>query len=199
MENGSLHHFLENTPSDQIHHRDLAWGIINGLCYMHDHRVTHGDLKGYNILIDAHQTAYIADFGLAQVAGVPKSFTWPTIPSDEKSPDRWLAPELLTTGTRSEEGDIYAYGCVCYEIYAKCVPFHDLEDNAIYHTVVDKDERPLRPTGVTDEMWGLITRCWSTEPQSRPTAREIRDELDGMKQREKQRRKQRWAEEQDDV
>ena len=78
-------------------------------------KVVHSDLKGVNILITDTLRACIGDFGLSRVA----SDTWSlglTITTRPPGTGRWLAPELLAGGVASKESDVYALGCVYFEV-----------------------------------------------------------------------------------
>ncbi|KAL0066402.1 hypothetical protein AAF712_006444 [Marasmius tenuissimus] len=103
MENGNLLQFVKKHPDiDSATQEELAKEIAQGLAYLHGLNITHGDLKGYNVLIDvdpddpdriAH--ARITDFGLSRVADDENLAGLSTM-SGRQGPARWLAPELLT-------------------------------------------------------------------------------------------------------
>ncbi|KAK1225235.1 hypothetical protein PQX77_011836 [Marasmius sp. AFHP31] len=180
MENGNLLQFLSDNPGvDLATQQRLAKDVAQGLAHLHGLQITHGDIKGVNVLITSDGNACITDFGLSRVidsqrlAGLSNT-------SGRQGPARWLAPELMKVGKRaamSPESDIYAFGCVCYEIYAKQAPFEDVEEYGIYHIVVVENQRPELPRQVPDGMRRLIKSCWRTEPGSRPKAVDIVDEI----------------------
>ncbi|KAF9255847.1 hypothetical protein L218DRAFT_883177, partial [Marasmius fiardii PR-910] len=68
-----------------------------------------------NVLIMSSGRACIGDFGLARVleSHGQQITTSTTLPAGTS---RWLSPKLLGGGDSSKESDIYAYGCVCYEV-----------------------------------------------------------------------------------
>ncbi|KAK1235273.1 hypothetical protein PQX77_001507 [Marasmius sp. AFHP31] len=180
MENGNLLQFLTNNPGvDHVTQQRLARDVAQGLAHLHSLQITHGDLKGVNVLITPERNACITDFGLSQVidsqrlAGLSNT-------SGRQGLARWLAPELLKSGKKTAmcpESDIYAFGCVCYEIYAKRAPFEDVEEYEIYHIVVVQNQRLELPRQVPEGMRRLIQDCWHTEPSSRPKAPRIADEI----------------------
>ena len=76
--------------------------------------MVHSDLKGVNILITDSLRACIADFGLSRISDTRGLSV--TMTSRPRGTGRWLAPELLTGSFASKESDVYAFGCVCFEV-----------------------------------------------------------------------------------
>jgi len=91
-----------------------------------------------------------------------------------------MSPELiypdqfgLNESRPTKESDCYALGMVTYEVLSGKVPFATSANFAITRKVID-GERPERPEGVqglwfTDELWGILKRCWATRSESRPS------------------------------
>ncbi|KAJ8079050.1 Rho guanine nucleotide exchange factor [Marasmius tenuissimus] len=180
IENGNLLQFLKGHPElDAESQLILAKDVAQGLAYLHDLKIVHGDLKSYNVLITPDRTACITDLALSRVVDAEEATGLSTASSCWR-PIRWLAPERLTSGGRSiisPESDIYGFGCVCYEIYAKSVPFEDVEEYRIYNVVVVQKQHPKPPPQTPDAMRRLMEACWSTEPASRPKAADIVEEI----------------------
>jgi len=67
--NGNLHHYLQEKT--QGHEWSVCYeiikGICHGLCYIHDKRIFHLDLKPANVLLGANMEPKISDFGLSRV------------------------------------------------------------------------------------------------------------------------------------
>ncbi|THU90607.1 kinase-like protein, partial [Dendrothele bispora CBS 962.96] len=157
--------------------------VTQGLAYLHSQNVIHGDLRGANILINDNWQACLTDFGLTVFDGpTPTSLT-----SRREGSVRWMAPELLIPDSfgfdcsrPTAKTDVYAFGCVCFELYAGCPPFSQfVHDTAVMLRVV-KGERPDRPTGqngMTDEMWSMVDRCWRPSHKERPNATELVEHL----------------------
>ncbi|KAK1216375.1 Rho guanine nucleotide exchange factor [Marasmius sp. AFHP31] len=188
MENGNLLQFLKKHPEIEPAAQerlasgsiDYAKEIAQGLAYLHSLKITHGDLKGYNVLIDHDQTARITDFGLSRVVD-NENLAGLSNMSGRQGPIRWLAPELLKSGRKSAislKSDVYAFGCVCYEIYAKRIPFEGTEDFGIMHAVVIQNKRPQPPQNMGDKMRNLMESCWLADPDSRPDAAKIVAQID---------------------
>ncbi|THH26977.1 hypothetical protein EUX98_g7210 [Antrodiella citrinella] len=191
MDHGNIRDcIMELKNSNRFHDgvlRVTSWvsQIAQGLAFLHSKTYVHGDLRGANILIDEEWKVRLADFGLAIVAE-------PTTGSYRTSSNgaiRWLAPELLdpeeyklTSARPTYAGDVYAFACVCLEIYTCHDPFQGLTDYLVLRRVVE-GQRPERPTHaqgslpVSDGVWDLCERCWAGEPAGRPVAQTLVDEM----------------------
>ena len=95
-----------------------------------------------------------------------------------------MGPELfdpkhfgLKNGRPTKRSDCYAVGMLIYEVLSGKVPF---SRHYGYVAVVKilKGERPKRPQGMggtwfTDEVWGILKRCWKHTPCSRPEIEDV--------------------------
>jgi len=101
---------------------------------------------------------------------------------------RWQAPELLGSSREETEThqcntkatDIYAYACLCYEMFAGHQPFYHIRNFFNVLPRVKKGIRPHRPSdklcrarGLNDEIWNLVEDCWSSDPKQRPAAADV--------------------------
>ncbi|KAF9058615.1 kinase-like domain-containing protein, partial [Rhodocollybia butyracea] len=154
--------------------------VAHGLAYLHSMEIIHADLKGLNVLITSAERACIADFGLSRIVeGVDLCKITTNITNNGRGSMRWMAPELLqpSPASPSYESDVYAFACVCYEIYTGLLPFQLVKhDFAVMRDVIN-GKRPSRPQNATDKMWSIIERCWLTEPSDRLTTKMLLREL----------------------
>ncbi|KAF8993777.1 hypothetical protein BDQ17DRAFT_1367888 [Cyathus striatus] len=196
MENGNINEFLEHNPGSN--RLLLALDILQGIIYLHRHNVVHGDLKGPNILIAPNGRACIADFGLSAMVD-SDALRWTSLTSTVSNVGggtvRWQAPELLCNfeneenrppSRRSQASDIYAYACVCYEIFTGEYPFFEIQYDVTVMMKVLHRLRPSRPHkssraftrfGLTEDIWRTMTYCWDHTPSKRPTAVQINEYL----------------------
>lgn len=100
-----------------------ALGIIRetavGLVYIHSKRFVHRDIKPGNILIRSDDHLKIADFGLAQRAGGVQRTRSGHIMGTAK----YMAPELIEGTWAGSRTDVYALGCMAYELISGKPPF----------------------------------------------------------------------------
>ncbi|KAK1215509.1 Rho guanine nucleotide exchange factor [Marasmius sp. AFHP31] len=171
MEQGNLVTFLKNAPPEHVDRMLLAYDVASGLAHLHDMKIVHGDMKGVNVLITPEGRAAIGDFGLSHVADSHALKLSTSFTSRAKGTTRWLAPELLRSTPPSistVQSDMYAYGC----IFVGRAPFYELGEGAVIVAVLLDQKHPSRPEDleVDDEIWGLMTSCWNSDPTLRPTA-----------------------------
>ncbi|KAG6830267.1 hypothetical protein H0H92_001533 [Tricholoma furcatifolium] len=191
MENGDLTVYLEkHHDSDRV-----AFDVAQGLQFLHQNKIIHGDLKGRNTLVNEHGRACIGDFGISSLAD--QEILSMTSSSSLASPGgsvRWQAPELFDPEPddevrSTEASDIYAWSCVAYEIFAGHLPFAHLTREAVIINKVTNGERPVRPPdsspswtvwGLTESTWALMQTCWNPDPVRRPTVGMVIEHLESL-------------------
>ncbi|KDN36623.1 hypothetical protein RSAG8_10726, partial [Rhizoctonia solani AG-8 WAC10335] len=179
--NGNLLQYLSCNPSANRCH--LSTSICAGLSYLHDNDIVHGDLKGANILISRDGTPMLMDFGNAVLKEATLQFT-----QTNTGPNfslRWTAPEILAgRSLHTTTGDIYSLGMTILEAFTSQIPFASQSDiSLLVHIVVEK-KTPTRPEKVIptrsidgDQLWAILTKCWSYDPEDRPDARAVWDAM----------------------
>ncbi|KAG8713221.1 hypothetical protein FRC09_018962 [Ceratobasidium sp. 395] len=202
--NGSLPFYLEKHPgTDRC---DMSTQICDGVAYLHDIGVIHGDLKGSNVLVSEQDIPMITDFGNAVLEQGTLQFTETTKQSGFTP--RWTAPEILNDEvTQSREADVYALGMTIlwlesyrittYDLVKRVSPLpHCYESSPIHliskvpaliKVVVFDKKLPKRPeeripsnTARGDALWLLLVSCWEYEPEKRPAARNVAEMVNNV-------------------
>ncbi|KAI3621402.1 ste ste20 paka protein kinase [Moniliophthora roreri] len=131
-----------------------------------------------NILIDENCQPRLADFGLTVFADATRHNT-----TDYSGTIQWMAPELLFSPGESQRrmfaSDIYAYGCVCVEVYMGKLPFPDTGEARVI-LEVSAGKRPKRLNMMSDALWSLVEMCWHENRNVRPRSQQAVAELDRM-------------------
>ncbi|KAF7354931.1 Heat shock protein sti1 [Mycena sanguinolenta] len=178
MENGDLKHFLSSASPDEDRVSLMA-DVAMGLEYLHSQNVVHGDLKTPNILVTPSGRACITDFGLSTIVDELTLKLTLSSRSCREGTVRFQAPELLKNESSNHYGsDVYAFGCVSYEILTGKVPFFELaNDAAIMFKVVYEGVRPSRLGMISMDLWLLLEDCWHQQADKRPTTSAISQRL----------------------
>jgi len=184
MEHGNIVTFLDNNPNTDC--VLLSLDIAEGLEYLHDQGIVHGDLKGLNILVSQSRRACIADFGLATALDSKQTTTITHTPGTL----RWQAPEFFASWSDSSAmsivhgtfaTDVYAFALVCYQMFSGQIPFYEYKKEFQIIQALTQGRRPSCPLdersiirGLNDTIWhDLIEPCWAQCPLKRPLMSQI--------------------------
>ena len=108
---------------------DLLQQSASALDAAHRRGLVHRDVKPANILItvkDGEEHAYLTDFGLAKKFDTASGLT---VKGSVVGTVDYMAPEQITGGRTDARTDIYALGCVFYQMLAGRVPYE--RDNSV--------------------------------------------------------------------
>ncbi|KAF7348451.1 Kinase-like protein [Mycena venus] len=178
MKYGTVLKYLRDRGRGDVNR--LLHEIAQGLGYLHSRKIVHGDLRGTNILISDDGSACLSDFGLATTISDADSTAGAlTSSSNHGGSVRWFAPELIDPKSfgcekfsRTTASDVYAYACVCLELYTGSPPFAHLPDAPAMLRVI-AGERPEQPSTMSAAVWELVTSAWVPDFKARPTIHDI--------------------------
>lgn len=86
----------------------------------------------------------------------------------------YSAPEILQENNYSKSSDVYAFAFIVYEIITSDIPSEKLNKNTqIYNEIVVNGNRPEIKEKVPQFYVNLIEKCWSSNPEDRPTFNDI--------------------------
>ena len=126
----------------------IAKDVADALDYAHKRGVIHRDIKPANVLLQ-HGTPVVADFGIALAVDVGGG-TRITKTGQSLGTPTYMSPEQATGAERLGAGtDIYALGCVLYEMLTGHPPFDGSNAQAIIGKIITGQHRPpsaLRPS-----------------------------------------------------
>ena len=123
-ENGDLQSFIRETRSNMSSiNEDQIWLTFSELalalkdCHYGPSKILHRDIKPGNVFIDADGHVKLGDFGLAKCLNSTVDFATTCIGTPF-----YMSPEM-NNGKYDEKSDIWALGCVIYEMAALRAPF----------------------------------------------------------------------------
>ncbi|KAF8174638.1 kinase-like domain-containing protein [Mycena galopus ATCC 62051] len=180
MDHGTVMNYLKTYGHANVD--KFLYEIAQGLEYLHSHNVVHGDLRGSKILIKEDRSACLAGFGFSALSdGIT------TMSSNRGGSIRWMAPELLVPErfglnfARTPATDVYAFGCVCVELYTGRPPFSVWSEATVLMKVLNGEfKRPERPSGtpaMSDLLWQHITQSLAESLTSRPSSTQLVENL----------------------
>ena len=118
---------------------DIAIDVLQGLAYAHGRGVIHRDIKPSNVRIASDGSVKIMDFGIArlQTADITGSGAIVGTPT-------YMAPEQITNGPITPATDLFAVGCLLYELLSYRKPFEGETVHGVLYQVLTTDPKPLR-------------------------------------------------------
>ena len=194
MEQGgmNLSHFLEQQvllpERDAV---ELMLQIARGICYLHDMKVAHRDLKPKNVVVtskviskggnleDVH--VKLVDFAMSKIVSEGS----PIMPGDGFAYGTigYMAPEVYLErklGKDPFKADVFSFAMMCSEILTTKKNYGNigLRD---YKKSILNGERPKLPKTCSNKLKSLIHECWSLDPSKRPTFLDICQSLRKLK------------------
>ncbi|KXZ45930.1 hypothetical protein GPECTOR_49g514 [Gonium pectorale] len=98
--------------------QDMAVQLLSALAYLHSSRIVHRDLKTANILITGEGCLKLADFGLSTVLEPDPVSGGLLLTRTVVGTPHYMSPCVLQEKPYSTPNDIWALGCVLYEVSA---------------------------------------------------------------------------------
>ncbi|QVQ51893.1 protein kinase [Spiractinospora alimapuensis] len=150
----------------------LALGVAAALAAIHGAGVVHRDLKPANVLLSSVGPKVI-DFGIARALDDDNAVTRS---SQLMGTPAYLAPELILGQDITPASDIFSWGCLVAFAGRGTAPFDAPTVPAVLHQI-STAEPDL--SGFDDTLRAVVGEALSKEPESRPTAQQILDQLVG--------------------
>ncbi|KAH7698521.1 CBN-CDK-1 protein [Aphelenchoides avenae] len=152
--------------------KSFTYQITQGMCYCHQRRILHRDLKPQNLLVDVKSnTIKLADFGLARATGIPvRPFTHEVVTLWYRAPEVLLGVEKYSMSV-----DVWSIGCIFAEM-ARRRPLWQGDSE------IDQLFRIFKTLTLPTELdWPGITRLPEFAKSKFPswTKNLLRDEMEG--------------------
>ncbi|CBG71582.1 putative serine/threonine protein kinase [Streptomyces scabiei 87.22] len=154
----------------------IVSGVLEALAYSHQHGIVHRDIKPANVIITDNGAVKVMDFGIARA--LHGASTTMTQTGMVMGTPQYLSPEQALGKAVDHRSDLYATGCLLYELLALRPPFiGETPLSVVYQHVQDI---PVPPSESSDgaappELDGLVMRSLAKEPDDRfQTAEEMR-------------------------
>jgi len=144
----------------------IAREVAEALAYAHERNIIHRDIKPGNIMMSRGH-AVVADFGIARAMGGDATITKTGL---AVGTPQYMSPEQAT-GASGVDGraDVYALGCVLYEMLAGEPPFTGPTPQAIVARSLTEAPRSLTTSrvGLPPALDGIIAKSLAKSPADR--------------------------------
>ncbi|WP_354641537.1 protein kinase domain-containing protein [Kitasatospora camelliae] len=155
----------EAPPVDQA--LIIVAGVLEALAYSHRHGIVHRDIKPANVIITTGGAVKVMDFGIARA--LTGAATTMTQTGMVMGTPQYLSPEQALGKTVDHRSDLYAAGCMLYELLVLRPPFTgDTPLSVVYQHVQDNPVPPSRAGDrVSPQLDDLVLRALAKNPDDR--------------------------------
>ncbi|MCB9633171.1 MAG: AAA family ATPase [Sandaracinus sp.] len=143
--------------------------LCGSLAHLHGEGLVHRDLKPDNVLLRQDGEPLLVDFGLASVLREPTSRESLDATTELVGTAAYMAPEVIRGETVDARADLYALGCMLYELATGVRPFAAFTVAAVLHAHLATTPPPpsslvpALPKGLDD----LVLRLLEKRPRDR--------------------------------
>jgi eukaryotic-like serine/threonine-protein kinase len=164
-------------PMSQQRVIEVMADVCAALDFSHKHSIIHRDVKPANIMINRSGAVKVMDFGIARALGEGQNATQTAAVIGTA---QYLSPEQARGEAVDARSDVYAAGCVLFELLTGDPPFTGDTPVAVAYQHVRED--PRRPSelnpSVTPALDAIVLKALSKNPANRyQSAAEMRADL----------------------
>uniref|UniRef100_A0A803T7D7 NIMA related kinase 10 n=1 Tax=Anolis carolinensis TaxID=28377 RepID=A0A803T7D7_ANOCA len=165
-------HFHSLKEKQQHFSEERIWNIFIQLClalrYLHkEKRIVHRDLTPNNIMLGDKDKVTITDFGLAKQKQENSKLT------SVVGTILYSCPEVVKSEPYGEKADVWAVGCVLYQMATLNPPFYSTNMLSLATKIVEAAYEPV-PDGIfSEKVSAIIKRCLTPDAENRPDIVEV--------------------------
>ncbi len=154
---------------------DIVIEVLQGLCYAHERGVIHRDIKPSNVRIASDGSVKIMDFGIARLQSTDATGSGAIVGTPT-----YMAPEQITNGPVTPATDLFAVGCLLYELLSYRKPFEGETVHGVLYQVLTTDPKPLRTMApsIPAALERVVAKAMNKVPEDRfETAKQMQSAL----------------------
>ncbi|CAL9706383.1 unnamed protein product [Knipowitschia caucasica] len=144
-----------------------VWNIFIQMClalrYLHrEKNIVHRDLSPNNIMLGEQDWVTITDFGLAKQKQENSKLT------SVVGTILYSCPEVVKSEPYGEKADLWALGCVLYQMVTLQPPFYSANMLSLANKIVQAEYEPVQSGRFSDRVLHMIRWLLSPSPEQRP-------------------------------
>ncbi|KAG0144733.1 hypothetical protein CROQUDRAFT_659538 [Cronartium quercuum f. sp. fusiforme G11] len=181
---GDLAGVISRCRRDQVHlSEDTIWSYLAQIttalldCHSADMSpdeggkkkpiILHRDIKPENVFLNHFGLVKLGDFGLS------KAMEMAAFTNTYVGTPYYMSPELINGQQYDVKSDIWALGCLMYELCAWHPPFHQAQTQPELAKLIREGKIPNLPRGYSSQLTALIKSMLRQDPKLRPDAKAI--------------------------
>ncbi|XP_067858918.1 serine/threonine-protein kinase Nek10 isoform X1 [Heptranchias perlo] len=165
-------HFNSLKEKQQEFTEERIWNIFIQIClalrYLHkEKRIVHRDLTPNNIMLGEQDKVTITDFGLAKQKQENSKMT------SVVGTILYSCPEIVKSEPYGEKADIWAAGCILYQMATLTPPFYSSNMLSLATKIVEAAYEPVPEGLYSYKVIETIKRCLTPDAEARPDVVEV--------------------------
>ncbi|KAL4216374.1 hypothetical protein ACF0H5_024101 [Mactra antiquata] len=166
---GTLSKYLSTMekPLDEREIIMMFQQIVAAIRHIHEHKILHRDLKTANIFLTKEGTVKVGDFGISKMMSTANKGANTVLGTPY-----YISPEMCEGKPYNDKSDIWALGCILYEMACLQKTFEGTNLPALVNKIMKGQFAPVKGN-YSQDFKDLIMTMLSQEPESRPSADEL--------------------------
>ncbi|XP_069770121.1 serine/threonine-protein kinase Nek10 isoform X2 [Narcine bancroftii] len=165
-------HFNALKEKHQEFTEERIWNIFIQMClalrYLHkEKRIVHRDLTPNNIMLGEQDKVTITDFGLAKQKQENSKMT------SVVGTILYSCPEIVKSEPYGEKADIWAAGCILYQMATLNPPFYSSNMLSLATKIVEATYEPIPKGHYSHKVHEIVKRCLTPDSEARPDVVEV--------------------------
>ncbi|KAK6181203.1 hypothetical protein SNE40_009113 [Patella caerulea] len=166
---GTLYEKIYNQTS-LFPEKTVIWYLFqmtSALAYIHEYGIIHRDIKTLNIFLTKSGLLKLGDFGISKIMQSQSGMAETLVGTPY-----YMSPELMQGHKYNQKSDIWALGCVLYEMLTLRRTFEASNALKLARDIVLNQQSDINSM-YSQEMQKLVTQLLQKEPANRPVCEEI--------------------------
>ncbi|XP_067943370.1 serine/threonine-protein kinase Nek9-like [Watersipora subatra] len=159
--------------------------LISAVAFIHDLGIIHRDIKSLNIFLTKGGLCKVGDFGISKVMTSKTQMAESYVGTPY-----YMSPELIKGEAYNFKSDIWACGCILYELCTRQRVFEATNALRLAAVIVQAEFSPIDGS-YSDSLRSMLTHILNKDPAQRPSASQL-FEYDCMQQRAAKITEQVW-------
>ncbi|XP_035382004.1 serine/threonine-protein kinase Nek10 isoform X2 [Electrophorus electricus] len=160
-------HFSSLKEKQQTFTEERVWNVFIQIClalrYLHkEKRIVHRDLTPGNIMLGERDKVTITDFGLAKQKEESSKLM------SVVGTILYSCPEIVKSEPYGEKADVWAMGCVLYQMVALRPPFYSTNMLSLATKIVEAEFEPVEDDTFSERVTDMIKWCLTPNADLRP-------------------------------